>query len=48
MKEFYGLKGAETRKLFQAGKQVDYCTHQGMTEVFQADYLTSAHQVIPD
>ena len=51
MKDFYKQKGAGTRTLYQASKQIGYgkvAFLQGMAGVSQADYLTSADQVIPD
>ena len=51
MKDFYRQKGAGTRKLYEAKKWVGYCKvtfFWGMAGVYQADYLTSADQAIPD
>ena len=50
MKGFYRKKGAGTRKLHEAKKWIGYhkiTFLQGTAEVYQADYLTSADEVIP-
>ena len=49
MKHFHSQKGVGTRMLKQK-KQIGCCKViilQGLAEVYQADYLTSADQVIP-
>ena len=51
MKNFYRQKGAKIGTLHQEKKQVSYCKVtflQGMAGVYEADYLTSADQAIPD
>ena len=51
MKDFYRQKGAGTTKLYKAKKWVGYKVtflYKGMTGVYQADYLISADQEIPD
>ena len=49
--EFYRQKEAGTRKLYLAKKQIVYSKVAflwGITGVYQADYLTSAEEVIPN
>lgn len=51
MKEMNRWKGVETRRLYQAKKWVSYSKvtfHQGMEEIYQTDYISSAKQMIPD
>ena len=51
MEDFYRQKRAGIRNLYRGKEQVGFCkvTFFGeLAEVYQADYLTSADQTIPD
>ena len=51
MEDFYRQKRAGIRNLYCGKEQVGFCkvTFFGeLAEVYQADYLTSADQTIPD
>lgn len=51
MKDVYRADGSRNKEATWGKKRVDYCKFtflQGMPEVYQADYLTNADQMILD